>query len=82
MLKDQLHRALAELKSYQLQYPSPFAAQAAAASEQDEDGLKLTASPEITSALFVAYDTRKFCQNVFAHCAQLTFKPLSRHPGA
>jgi hypothetical protein len=61
MLKDQLHRALAELKSYQLQYPSPFAAQAAAAGEQDEDALKLTASPEITSTLFVAYDTRKFC---------------------
>jgi hypothetical protein len=81
MLKDQLHRALMELKSYQLQYPSQFAAQAAAVSEEDEDGLKLTASPVITSALFVAYDTRKFCFNVVEY-TQLMFKPLSRHPGA
>jgi hypothetical protein len=57
LLKDQLHRALKELKAYQLQYPSPFAAQVEANSEHDEDHPKLTASPEITSALFVAYDT-------------------------
>jgi hypothetical protein len=59
LLKDQLQRSLKELKQYQLKYPSPYAAQLEANDKEDERNPALTASPEITSALLVAYDFRK-----------------------
>jgi hypothetical protein len=59
LLKDQLQRSLKELKQFQLRYPSPYAAQLEADNAQDEGNPSLTASPEITSALLTAYDTRK-----------------------
>ncbi len=57
-LRDQLNRALKELKSFQIKYPSPYANQQD--SSRDDETPKLSASPEITSALFEAYDTRTY----------------------
>ncbi len=59
-LRDQLQRSFKELKLYQAKYPSPYASQIGMDSGRDDDDPKLSASPEITSALFEAYDTRKF----------------------
>lgn len=60
-MRDQLQRSLKELKLYQTKYPSPYATQIGMGSGLDDDETpKLSASPEITSALFEAYDTRKF----------------------
>lgn len=55
-LKDQLQRALRELKAYQLKYPSAYVPPA----EGDDDLPPWTASPEITTPLFIAYDARKY----------------------
>lgn len=60
-LKDSLRRALKELRAYQLKYPSPFSDEL----QKNSDGLdvdlpELAVSPEATSALFIAYDIRKY----------------------
>ncbi|KAJ1423361.1 hypothetical protein B484DRAFT_420672 [Ochromonadaceae sp. CCMP2298] len=52
-LKDHLQRSLRELKAYQMRYPSPFSSQ-----EVKEDEPHWSASPEIMTPLFDAYDTR------------------------
>ena len=54
-LKDQLQRALRELKGYQLKYPSAYVPPI----DGDEALPPWTASPEITTPLFIAYDARK-----------------------
>jgi len=59
-LRDQLQRSLKELKLFQAKYPSPYASQIGLSGQDEDDAPKLSASPEITSALFEAYDTRKF----------------------
>jgi hypothetical protein len=60
-LKDHLQRSLRELKAYQMRYPSPFSSQ-----EVKEDEPHWSASPEIMTPLFDAYDTRK--APVYALC--------------
>jgi len=63
-LRDQLHRSLKELKLFQTKYPSPFSSQLE--TDRDEAPPQLSTSPEITSALFDAYDTRKQSGCLFA----------------
>jgi len=59
-LKDQLQRSMKELKSYQVRYPSPYSSATSAESKHngDENFPSWSASPEIMTALFEAYDTR------------------------
>ena len=53
-LRDQLGRALKELKAYQIKYPSPYVP-----TVQDEEELNAwAAAPTIMSPLFDAYDSR------------------------
>ncbi len=55
ILKDQLQRALKELKAYQVKYPSAYV------SIQHKEGEELppwASSPDIMAPLFEAYDTR------------------------
>jgi len=53
-LKDQLQRALKELKAYQVKYPSAYAPSA----DPDDELPPWAAAPEITTPLFIAYDSR------------------------
>lgn len=54
ILRNQLQRAMKELKSYQLKYPSPYSTAAI-----DDEGLPAwSSSPETTAPLFEAYDCR------------------------
>lgn len=62
-LRDQLQRSLKELKLFQAKYPSPFASQL----DSHDEAPQLSASPEITSALFEAYDTRKLSNLQFMY---------------
>ena len=65
ILKDQLQRALKELKGYQAKYPSAYI------SVPHSDGDELppwASSPDIMSPLFEAYDTRvKELENIVSH---------------
>lgn len=57
-LKDQLQRALRELRAYQVKYPSPYVAEAAADAD-DPEGALWTMTPNVVNPLLEAYDVRK-----------------------
>ncbi len=57
-LKDQLQRALRELRVYQVKYPSPYIAEAAA-DPDDPEGALWTMTPNVVNPLLEAYDVRK-----------------------
>jgi myosin protein heavy chain len=52
-LRDQVQRALKELKAYQTKYPSPYAI-----SDEDDNSPPWASSPEVMTPLFIAYDSR------------------------
>ena len=52
-LRDQVQRALKELKAYQTKYPSPYAI-----SDDDDNSPPWASSPEVMTPLFIAYDSR------------------------
>eukprot|EP01033_Poteriospumella_lacustris_P008562 gene8562-6161_t len=56
-LKDQLQRALRELRAYQVKYPSPYVAEAAADAD-DPEGALWTMTPNVVNPLLEAYDVR------------------------
>lgn len=57
-LKDQLQRALRELRAYQVKYPSPYVAEVAADAD-DPEGALWTMTPNVVNPLLEAYDVRK-----------------------
>jgi myosin protein heavy chain len=56
-LKDQLQRSLRELRAYQVKYPSPYVAEAAA-DPDDPEGTLWTMTPNVINPLLEAYDVR------------------------
>ncbi len=56
-LRDQIQRALKELKAFQIKYPSPFTSKDEPV--DTENFPPWTAAPDIMQPLFEAYDTRK-----------------------
>lgn len=56
-IRDQLQRALKELRAYQVKYPSPFAA--SQADTDDAEAALWSAAPAMMTPLLEAYDTRE-----------------------